>query len=339
MNDFYYDIFRISKTKNNTFAKNMNKIAIIVPCFNEVRVLQECSAVLRNKICSLINECKIDNDSFILFVDDGSNDESWELIASFCSKDKIFCGIKLSCNNGHQNALLAGIEYASDKCDGCISIDADLQDDVNAIDTMIERYNEGYDIVYGVRNSRKTDNFFKRCSATMFYATMSLLGTKTIPDHADFRLMSRKAIEALLKYKERNLFLRGIIPSMGFKNCCIYYERQKRIAGKSKYSFGKMANLAIFGITSFSTKPLRIIFYVGVLSFFISIASFIYVLWSYLSGESVKGWTSIIASVWFLGSIIIMAIGIIGEYIGRIYAEVKNRPPYNIDEIIGNDRI
>lgn len=316
----------------------MNKIAVIVPCFNEASVLQQCSELLRNKVNSLIDGNKISDDSFILFVDDGSNDKSWEIISSLCYSHKLFCGIKLSCNNGHQNALLAGIDYVSDKCDACISIDADLQDDINAIDTMIDRFNEGYEIVYGVRNSRKTDNIFKRFSAKMFYAIMSLLGAKTIPDHADFRLLSKKAIEALLRYKEKNLFLRGIIPSMGFKNCCIYYERQKRIAGKSKYSFGKMSNLAIFGITSFSTKPLRIIFYVGVLSFFISIASFIYVLWSYLGGESVKGWTSIIASVWFLGSIIIMAIGIIGEYIGRIYAEVKNRPPYNVDEIIGNDR-
>lgn len=312
----------------------MFKLSIIVPCLNEESVIEVSSAVLCDKLNSLIREDKISEDSFILFVNDGSTDGTWDAITRLCCNNHIFSGIRLSCNNGHQNAILAGLEFVSDKCDACISIDADLQDDVNAIDTMVDKYSEGYEIVYGVRNSRKTDNIFKRCSAKIFYATMSLLGTKTIPDHADFRLMSRRTIETLLKYKEKNLFLRGIIPSMGFKNCCIYYDRQKRIAGKSKYTFGKMTNLALFGITSFSVRPLRIIFYVGVLSFFISIASFIYVLWSYLGGESVKGWTSIIASVWFLGSIIIMAIGVIGEYIGRIYTEVKNRPPYNVEEIL-----
>ena len=312
----------------------MNRLSVIVPCFNEEAVLEKSSAIIRDKIQSLSNAGKISSDSFILLIDDGSSDRSWDIISQLCRNDKTFCGLKLSCTNGHQNALLAGLQFVADKCEACISIDADLQDDINAMDTMVDKFDEGFEIVYGVRNSRKTDNFLKRWSAGFFYWFMSLLGTKTIPNHADFRLMSRKAIEALMQYKEKNIFLRGIIPSMGFRNCCVYYDRQKRIAGKSKFSLTKMTNLALFGITSFSTKPLRIIFFIGAISFLISIASFIYVLWSYLGGDSVRGWTSLIGSVWFLGSIIIMSIGIIGEYIGRIYSEVKNRPPYNVERVI-----
>ena len=312
----------------------MNTLSVIVPCFNEEAVLEKSSAIIRNKMKSLAEAGKISSDSFILLIDDGSTDRTWDIISQLCRDDNAFCGLKLSCNNGHQNALLAGLQFVADKCEACISIDADLQDDINAMGSMIDKFHEGYEIIYGVRNSRKTDNFLKRWSAAFFYWFMSLLGTKTIPNHADFRLMSRKSIEALMQYKEKNIFLRGIIPSMGFRNCCVYYDRQKRIAGKSKFSLAKMTNLAIFGITSFSTRPLRLIFLVGAISFLISIASFIYVLWSYLGGESVKGWTSLIASVWFLGSIIIMSIGIIGEYIGRIYSEVKNRPPYNVESVI-----
>lgn len=312
----------------------MNKLSVIVPCFNEEAVLEKSSAIIRDKMKSLADAGKISSDSFILLIDDGSTDRTWDIISQLCHDDKTFCGLKLSCNNGHQNALLAGLQFVVDKCEAGISIDADLQDDINAMGSMIDKFHEGYEIIYGVRNSRKTDNFLKRWSAAFFYWFMSLLGTKTIPNHADFRLMSRKSIEALMQYKEKNIFLRGIIPSMGFRNCCVYYDRQKRIAGKSKFSLAKMTNLAIFGITSFSTRPLRLIFLVGAISFLISIASFIYVLWSYLGGESVKGWTSLIASVWFLGSIIIMSIGIIGEYIGRIYSEVKNRPPYNVESVI-----
>ena len=309
-------------------------MSVIVPCFNEEDVLEKSSAIICDKIKSLIGVGKISSDSFILFIDDGSTDHTWDIISQLCRDDKTFCGLKLSCNNGHQNALLAGLQFVADKCDACISIDADLQDDINAIDNMVDKFYEGFEIVYGVRDSRQTDNFLKRWSAGFFYWFMSLLGTKTIPNHADFRLMSKKAICALLNYKEKNIFLRGIIPSMGFKNCTIQYARQKRIAGKSKFSLSKMTNLALFGITSFSTKPLRMIFFIGAISFLISIVSFIYVLWSYLGGDSVKGWTSLIGSVWFLGSIIIMSIGIIGEYIGRIYSEVKNRPPYNVEMVI-----
>ena len=309
-------------------------MSVIVPCFNEEDVLEKSSAIICDKIKSLIGVGKISSDSFILFIDDGSTDHTWDIISQLCRDDKTFCGLKLSCNNGHQNALLAGLQFVADKYDACISIDADLQDDINAIDNMVDKFYEGFEIVYGVRDSRQTDNFLKRWSAGFFYWFMSLLGTKTIPNHADFRLMSKKAICALLNYKEKNIFLRGIIPSMGFKNCTIQYARQKRIAGKSKFSLSKMTNLALFGITSFSTKPLRMIFFIGAISFLISIVSFIYVLWSYLGGDSVKGWTSLIGSVWFLGSIIIMSIGIIGEYIGRIYSEVKNRPPYNVEMVI-----
>ena len=312
----------------------MNTLSVIVPCFNEEAVLEKSSSIIRDKMKSLADAGKISSDSFILLIDDGSTDRTWDIISQLCHDDKTFCGLKLSCNNGHQNALLAGLQFVADKCEACISIDADLQDDINAMDPMIDKFHGGYEIIYGVRNSRKTDNFLKRWSAAFFYWFMSLLGTKTIPNHADFRLMSRKSIEALMQYKEKNIFLRGIIPSMGFRNCYVYYDRQKRIAGKSKFSLAKMTNLAIFGITSFSTRPLRLIFLIGAISFLISIASFIYVLWSYLGGESAKGWTSLIASVWFLGSIIIMSIGIIGEYIGRIYSEVKNRPPYNVESVI-----
>ncbi|MBQ2542060.1 MAG: glycosyltransferase family 2 protein, partial [Bacteroidales bacterium] len=267
----------------------MNTLSVIVPCFNEEAVLEKSSAIIRDKMKSLADAGKISSDSFILLIDDGSTDRTWDIISQLCHDDKTFCGLKLSCNNGHQNALLAGLRFVADKCEACISIDADLQDDINAMDSMVDKFHEGYEIIYGVRNSRKTDNFLKRWSAAFFYWFMSLLGTKTIPNHADFRLMSRKSIEALMQYKEKNIFLRGIIPSMGFQNCCVYYDRQKRIAGKSKFSLAKMTNLAIFGITSFSTRPLRLIFLIGAISFLISIASFIYVLWSYLGGESVKG--------------------------------------------------
>ena len=316
----------------------MERLSVIVPCYNEAILLEKSTAIIRDKLNSLMSSGKISSDSFILLVDDGSTDSTWEIIAQMCSGDMNVAGLKLSCNNGHQNAIMAGLQFVSDKCDACISIDADMQDDINTIDIMVDKFHEGYDIIYGVRNSRKTDNFLKRWTAAFFYWCMSLLGTKTIPNHADFRLMSKKALVALLSYRERNIFLRGIIPSMGFRNCCVYYERQRRIAGKSKFSLSKMINLALSGVTSFSTKPLRMIFIIGLISFLISIASFVYVLWSYLGGGSVKGWTSLIGSIWFLGSIIIMSIGIIGEYIGRIYSEVKNRPPYNVDMVIYEEK-
>jgi len=312
----------------------MDRLAIIVPCYNEEEVLKIAAKALKDVIVSLIEKNKIAADSFILFVDDGSRDKTWKLIEQEHSASKLVYGLKLAGNVGHQFALTAGLVTSKDFCDMSISIDADLQDDVNVIEEMVDRYHEGNDIVYGVRNDRKTDSFFKRTSAQAFYKIMALMGVKTIYNHADFRLMSQRALEHFSKYEESNLFLRGMMPLIGYNSTCVYYERKERVAGESKYPLKKMIALALNGITSFSIKPINIITGLGISIVGMCFLAAIYALISYVRGTVVAGWTSLILSIWFLGGVQLIAIGLIGQYIGKIYMEVKHRPRYNIETLL-----
>lgn len=305
---------------------------IVVPCYNEEACLEETKKQLLKKLRNLTDANYIANASKVVFVDDGSKDKTCELIAK---PHKNIIGLKLAHNRGHQNALLAGLMYAKDHCDISISIDADLQDDVNAIDKMVEEYSKGSEIVYGVRSERKTDSWFKRTTAQAFYKFMSLLGVETVYNSADFRLMSKRALEGLSEYSEINLFLRGIVPTIGFKTSQVTYARSKRMAGESKYPLKKMLNFAWDGISSFSTRPIRLILSLGVIVFLISLAVLIYSLIVKLLGQTVDGWTFIICSIWILGGLQMFALGIVGEYVGKIYAEVKHRPRYIIETITG----
>lgn len=311
---------------------NNKVLYIVVPCYNEEDVLIDTSNRLKDKIDSLISSKKISNKSKIMFVDDGSSDKTWEYIKKFNSCEKIFTGISLSRNFGHQNALVAGLLSAREYADMVITIDADLQDDIDAIDLMIDKYYSGSDIVYGVRNKRKKDSFFKRVSAQIFYKFMKILGAQCIYNHADYRLTSKKVLDVFADYKEVNLFLRGIFPLIGFKSSCVYYERLERIAGKSKYSIKKMFYFACDGITSFSIKPLRIICLIGFLILIISVCIMIYSLIRKLNGHTVDGWTFLSISIWFIGGLQMTSIGIIGEYIGKIYGETKSRPRFVVAE-------
>lgn len=310
----------------------MDILSIIVPCYNEEEMLPITFESLRNKLSDLIAKVKISPDSFLLFVDDGSKDKTWELIENENKIHKEVRGLKLAGNVGHQFALTAGLNFAKDICDISISIDADLQDDIEVFDEMVDLYHEGNDIVYGVRNKRKTDSFFKRFTAQSFYKLMNFFGAKTIYNHADFRLMSKRALEQFSKYKEENLYIRGIVPLIGYKTACVYYDRKVRVAGESKYPLKKMLALAIEGITSFSVKPIRYIVLLGIISVVLSLAALIYALISFIFLSVEPGWTSLIVSIWFLGGVQLISIGLIGEYIGKIYMEVKGRPRYNIDK-------
>ncbi|RSX53352.1 glycosyltransferase [Bifidobacterium dolichotidis] len=311
-------------------------LVIVVPCYNEQEVLPQSSAVLCNKVESLIAAHQIADKSCIMFVDDGSKDRTWSIITELHHQNAaIFHGVKLAHNKGHQNALLAGMTHAYDVgADAIVSLDADLQDDPNAIDTMIEDYRQGAEIVYGVRDNRDSDTAFKRGTAVMFYKVMTALGTETIPNHADYRLMSRKALTALLQYREENLFLRGIVPSLGFPSDKAYYKRGVRQAGESKYPLHKMVSFAVEGITSFSTKPLQIITGLGIGSIIIGIGMLIYTIISVHQGNAVAGWGSVMCSLWFLGGVILLALAVIGEYIAKIYTEVKHRPRFIIETTI-----
>lgn len=282
----------------------------------------------------LINKGKISDDSRVLMVNDGSKDKTWEIIESLHESDSLYSGVKLSRNKGHQNALLAGLMYAKDHCDMAISLDADLQDDINAIEKMVDEYLSGSQVVYGVRSSRKTDTWFKRTTAEGFYKFMQFLGVDIINNHADYRLMSKAALEALSDFKEVNLFLRGIIPLIGFKSSIVTYERNERFAGESKYPLKKMLSFAFDGITSFSVRPIRIITTLGFIIFAGSILGLFWLLMLKLTGHTVQGWTTLMGSVWFIGGIQILALGIIGEYIGKIYKEVKARPRYIIEKVV-----
>jgi len=310
-------------------------IAIIVPCYNEEEVLPETAKRLSGKIQQLISEQIIDVKSKILFVDDGSNDNTWGLIEKYHMENTtLFGGIKLSKNRGHQNALLCGLLAAKENFDAAVSIDADLQDDVDVIGKMIEKYRSGYEIVYGVRSSRKTDSFFKRSAAQGFYRFMRFLGADVVYNHADFRLMGKNALQALSEYGEVNLFLRGIIPLLGFKTGIEYYTRTERLAGTSKYPLREMLKFAIEGITSFSIKPIRMITFMGIFIFTVSIAMIAYFFIRYFSGHTVTGWASMACSLWGIGGLILFSIGVVGEYIGKIYLETKRRPRYHIEQFL-----
>lgn len=310
---------------------------VVVPCYNEEEVLPETTRRLRLKMNGFIESGKISPDSRVLLVNDGSADNTWNLIRKIHSEDPLFQGLSLSRNRGHQNALLAGLMTAKDRCDGCISMDADLQDDINAMDGMIDKYYEGCDIVYGVRNRRETDTFFKKHTALMFYRLMSLMGVQMVPNHADYRLMSRRALNGLAEFKEVNLFLRGIVPMIGYKTGEVYYDRAERFAGESKYPLRKMLAFAMDGITSLSVVPIRMITALGTGVFLISMLFLIWGIVQRLRGATVPGWSSIIVSVWAIGGLILLSLGVLGEYIGRIYLETKGRPRFMIDEYLSDE--
>lgn len=311
----------------------MNPILyIIIPCYNEEEVLPITCEMFLEKLTSLIGKGKIRDDSRILFVNDGSKDKTWDIICGLAERDVHFKGISQSRNRGHQNAVLAGLMDSIDKCDMTISIDCDGQDDINAMDDMVDAYLDGCDVVYGVRSKRDTDTFFKRVTAEGFYKFMSAMGVETVYNHADYRLLSNRVMKELSKYQEVNLFLRGLIPLVGFKSTSVYYERNERIAGTTHYPLKKMLNLAIDGITSLSVKPLRLIASIGVI---VAIISFIGVIWSVvmsLIGHTVAGWASMTSIICFIGGIQLVCLGVIGEYVGKIYMEVKHRPRYIISE-------
>lgn len=313
-------------------------VYIVVPCYNEEAVLPETNKMLTKKMNQLMETGRADIKSRILYVDDGSKDKTWELINSFHQECSFTAGVKLAHNAGHQNAVLAGLMTAREYADCAVSIDADLQDDVDVLDEFIDRYNDGCEVVYGVRNKRDKDTFFKRFTAESFYKVMKRLGIEIVFNHADYRLMGKRALGALNDFKEVNLFLRGIVPLIGFKSGTVYYERKERAAGESKYPLKKMLGFALDGITSFSVKPLKIISNLGVLISFLSILGLLYALISYFLGVTVPGWTAIIASIWLIGGIQLFCIGVVGEYIGKIYSEVKGRPRYIIEEFINDDK-
>lgn len=307
---------------------------IVVPCYNEEEVLPETSKRLKVKMESLMEVGKISPKSKVMFVNDGSKDRTWAMIEELHGKDPLFSGVNLSRNRGHQNALLAGLMTAKDRCDMTISMDADLQDDIDAVDAMVDKFREGCDIVYGVRSSRKKDTFFKRFTAEAFYRLMNFMGAETVFNHADYRLLSRRALEGLAEFKEVNLFLRGIVPMIGYTSATVEYERGERFAGESKYPLKKMISFAMEGITSLSTKPIRYITFLGVLIFLVSIIMLIVFIAKWALGMTVAGWASVICSVWAIGGLILLSLGIIGEYIGKIYLETKERPRFLISSVL-----
>ncbi len=311
-----------------------NTVWLVIPCYNEKEVLPETSHRLKDIMHNLIAKGKISTESKIAFVNDGSKDTTWNIICQLHDEDNIFTGINLAHNKGHQNALLAGLMTAKDYADAAISLDADLQDDVDAIEQFIDKFHEGKDVVYGVRSTRATDTKFKRGTAHAFYKLMNLMGADTIEDHADYRLMSKRALEGLAEFKEVNLFLRGIVPMIGYETDVVYYERHERFAGESKYPLKKMISFAVDGITSCSVKPIRMITGLGLFVFSISILMLIYFLVVWALGNVVTGWTTIVISLWGIGGLILLSLGIIGEYVGKIYMEVKERPRYIIEKVL-----
>lgn len=308
---------------------------IVIPCYNEEKVLPVTSGMFLEKLKSLISEAVISDDSRIMFVNDGSRDSTWDIITELSKEEKYFTGISLSRNRGHQNALLAGLLEAEPLCDITISIDCDGQDDINAMDSMVREYLDGAEIVYGVRSSRETDTFFKRTSAQCFYKLMNRMGANVVYNHADYRLLSARVIKELANFKEVNIFLRGMIPLVGFKSTCVYYERHERLAGESHYPLKKMISLALNGITSLSTKPIRIITAFG---FIVALLSFLGIIWSVITfalGKTVAGWASLVTIIFFFSGIQLLSLGIIGEYIGKIYLEAKARPRFIIEKKTG----
>jgi glycosyltransferase involved in cell wall biosynthesis len=313
------------------------KLYLVIPCYNEEAVLPETSKRLKEKYTALMDAGKISPDSRIVFVNDGSKDRTWEMICDLHREDPVFRGICLSRNKGHQNALMAGLMTVKDECDAAISMDADLQDDINAIDAMVDKYAEGFEVVYGVRSSRKKDTFFKRTTAQGFYKVMKAMGVETVYNHADYRLMSSRALKALSEFEEVNLFLRGIVPLVGFKSTQVTYERGERFAGESKYPLKKMIAFAVEGITSMSVRPIRMITSLGFFVFLVSLGVLIYSVVQKFLGNTVPGWAFLAVSIWALGGIQLLSIGVIGEYIGKIYLETKHRPKYIVAEYLKDD--
>lgn len=314
----------------------MPTIYAVVPCYNEEEVLPQSARVLEQKWRTLMGTGLISPESRIALVDDGSKDATWSIISSLTEEpDSIFAGIKLAGNKGHQNALLCGLMTCKDHCDAAISMDADLQDDIDVVDKFIEEYMGGCGIVYGVRNDRTSDSFAKRFTAEGYYKILELLGVNIVFNHADYRLMSRAALDALSQYRETNLFLRGIIPELGFKTAIVEYARKERLAGESKYTLKKMLRLAFDGITSFSVRPLRMLSVMGILAVLVAVIMGVYTLVSHFTGNTVSGWSSLMISIWFLGGLNLVALGIVGEYIGKIYGEVKNRPRFIVEQTKG----
>lgn len=312
----------------------MMKLGIVCPCYNEHEVLLESGERLTALLDGLVAKQKIAPDSFVLLVNDGSRDNTWQLIKQLHDTNHYFRGVNLAKNVGHQNAIMAGMMTAKDHCDAVITIDVDLQDDLSAIERMIDKYHEGYDIVYGVKVSRQGDSFIKKNTALIFYKFQQAMGVKAVYNHADFRLMSRRTLEQLSHFEERNLYLRGLIPMIGYPSTTVEDVISARTAGQSKYTLKKMFTLAADGITSFSTKPISLILTAGIFCLLVSVGMFIYVLCSYFEHLAVPGWPSIMLSIWFIGGLLLLSIGIIGEYIGKIYIEVKHRPLYNIESIL-----
>ena len=307
---------------------------LVIPCYNEEEVLPETTKRLTEKMHGMVREEIVHPNSRILYVDDGSRDKTWALIEEYSAAVPYVDGVKLAHNRGHQNALLAGLMTAMPLCDCAISMDADLQDDTDAVDRFVEKYKDGCDVVYGVRNKRETDTFFKRTTAEGFYKFMKLLGVDVVFNHADYRLMSRRALEGLAEYKEVNLFLRGIVPLIGFRSDYVYYDRAERFAGESKYPLKKMISFALDGISSFSVKPLKMISNFGILISALSVFGLLYALISHLCGVTVAGWTAIVCSIWLLGGLQMLCLGVVGGYIGKIYSEVKQRPRYLVEKHI-----
>ena len=312
----------------------MTKLYIAVPCYNEEAVLPDSAAKLRDKLRSMMSDGLISDDSRIVFIDDGSADATWRLITELHESDSIYSGIKLSRNRGHQNALMCGLMTLRDEADAVISIDADLQDDIEVFDEMVRKFENGCDVVYGVRSKRETDTFFKRFTAEGYYKLLDHMGAKVIFNHADFRLMSRRALQAFSEFHETNLFLRGLVPMVGYKSDIVTYERSERLAGESKYPLKKMLALAWEGITSLSTKPIKIITRLGIIMLVISLIMLIYTLVRYFMGATNNGWASLMVSIWAIGGLQMLAIGIIGEYIGKIYLESKHRPRFIVEEYL-----
>lgn len=313
---------------------NKHRLAIVVPCYKEELVLHETTSRLTQVLDDLVKDELVATNSYILYVNDGSTDNTWNIISELHEANKYVNGVNLAGNVGHQNALVAGLSSAVENCDMAISIDADLQDDVNAIREMVVKYYEGCDIVYGVRQSRQTDTWFKRTTALGFYSLMKSMGVKSVYNHADYRLMSQRALRQLLRYRERNLFLRGMVPTIGYKTDCVYYDRAERFAGESKYPLKKMISFAFDGITSFSVKPVHMVLYFGIVFLVVAFSIFCFVMYSLFRGDAVPGWTSLMLSIWFCSGCILLGLGIVGEYVGKIYVEVKDRPRFNIERVL-----
>ena len=319
---------------NVNFLTDMTQLAIVIPCFNEEAVIADTAAEVLGILGDLVRREVIADGSFVLFVNDGSSDGSWQLISKLHSQHKEVKGLNLLCNVGQQNAIMAGMMTVRERVDAVVTIDADLQDDITRLEEMLRLYHEGCDVVYGVRESREVNGFFKRTSARLFYRLQRALGVRNVDNHADFRLLSRRALNELAQYKERVLYLRGIVPLLGLPSAEVRYRFRPRKAGTSKYTPGKMVNLGVNGITGFTAKPINYIIGTGCLFLVVSFFMMLYIFWSFIAGRAVSGWTSIMLSLWFIGAMILLSIGVIGKYIANIFAEVKHRPLYHIGDFL-----